>query len=276
MAKSRKPGKKIQNVHIVEDINPLQVEQVQDIKPVQPVNIISNANLDIINDFWSNYDNTNKKKETQLERYIRNNASESILRFVKLGGGPALGSAAEKYARYIFTELSEREDSGHDHIIKKKNTDSVANITTSDSDLSHTLKIEQKTSTLDKHNNYMWQHIASKHNWNILLLTAIGYNEITFYALNRTQFDSLVLKGKITNQGNKAKDSEQGLWLKFSDVKDDLIKITTSADIIKLYNDNSDNNDVANENINNLSLDKDNNDIIKTSKKDKKTNNKNK
>ncbi len=85
----------------------------------------------------------------------------------------------------------------------------------------------------------MWQHVAEKHPWNILLLMAIDYKEIKFYAMNKETFTKLVKEGKITNQGSKNKDSEQGMWFRYSNVKNDIITITSNEDIINLSKNDS-------------------------------------
>ena len=66
-------------------------------------------------------------------------------------------------------------ETGHDHIINHNN---------------NIIKIEQKTSTLQK-NDFMWQHISEKHNWNILLLMGIHYIEIKIYIMTRDMFNIL-------------------------------------------------------------------------------------
>ena len=173
--------------------------------------------MDSLIDFWK----TQKVKKTQLDTYIENGASEHILKFIKLGGGAALGSVAEQYCKYIFTILDKRVkgDTLHDHTIKIKNK---------------IIKIEQKTSTKNKSNDFMWQHIVEKYDWNILLLVAIDYNKVLFFGMNKIQFQKLVNEGKITNQGNKNKSSHQGLWCKYSNIKDDIIPITCNDDLINL------------------------------------------
>ena len=178
--------------------------------------------MDKLSNFWKTIDNKKKIKETQLEIYIKNKANEHILRFIKLGGGPALGSMSEQYGKFIFNELKDRlkGESCHDHTIVFG--DKI-------------IKIEQKTSTLNKSKDFMWQHIAEKHPWDILLLMGIHYNEIIFYGMNKDIFKKLVNDGKITNQGSKNKDSEQGMWFRLSNVKNDITLIKTNEDIIKLY-----------------------------------------
>lgn len=173
--------------------------------------------------FWNIYDKKNKiKEETQIDRYIRNGANKHIIRFIELGGGPKLGCIVEKCAKNKFN-LDDRikGDTSHDHTIKYKD---------------NIIKIEQKTSTLNKTDDLMWQHISPKHKWNILLFVGIKYKEIVFFGMNRYIFNKLVNEGKITNQGNKNKDNEQGMWCKYSNIKNDLIEIKTNEDIILLYN----------------------------------------
>jgi hypothetical protein len=171
--------------------------------------------------FWEFIDKKSKAKDTQLETYKKNNANQHILRFIKLGGGSSLGSMAEQFSKLKFNILKDRlkGDTSHDHTININNI---------------IIKVEQKTSTLSKTDDFMWQHIAVKHKWDILLLVGIHYNEIKFYGINRDIFNKLVDDGKITNQGSKNKDSEQGMWCKYSNIKDDIITIDTNEDIIKL------------------------------------------
>ena len=52
--------------------------------------------------------------------------------------------------------------------------------------------------------------------------------------MNKTKFKELVIEGKITNQGNKNKDSEQGMWFNFSNVKNDIVEIKNNQDLKKI------------------------------------------
>lgn len=112
--------------------------------------------MDDLIKFWEIIDKKSKVKETQLETYIKNNANEYILRFIKLGGGSALGSTAEQFSKLKFNILKDRlkGDTCYDHTININNI---------------IIKVEQKTSTLSKAGDFMWQHIAVKHKWDILL-----------------------------------------------------------------------------------------------------------
>jgi len=175
--------------------------------------------------FWETLDKKKYNKNTLLERYIKNNASDVILNFIKLGGGPKLGSISEQYGKFIFDDFTYRlkGECSYDHICLFENT---------------TIKIEQKTSTLNNSNDFMWQHVSEKHPWDILLLMGIHYNDIIFYGMNKNTFKKLIIKGKITNQGSKNKDSEQGMWFTYSNVKNDVAVINTIDDIINLYKSN--------------------------------------
>jgi len=175
--------------------------------------------MDTLDVFWNEVDKKKKKKkETQIERYQKNDAPEGILRFIKLGGGPSLGCTSEKYCRFVFDILKERikKDTTHDHTLKINGK---------------LFKIEQKTSTLNCNNDYRWQHISLKHNWDILICMSIGYKDIKFYGLTKHQLIKLVSVGKITNQGSKDKSSEQGNWFWFKNVKNNMTILETNNDI---------------------------------------------
>jgi hypothetical protein len=166
--------------------------------------------------FWS-YCNI-QSKETLVDRYIRFNANADIVKLVSLGSGSILGSVSEKYTRFVFPGLLSRfkNEKDYDHIFKCGRS---------------IYKIEQKTSTKRKNNNFVWQHISIKHPWDLLLLMAIDYNEIKFYGMNRSVLNTLLEKKLITNQGSANKNSEQGLWFKYSDVNKYLYHVETTKDI---------------------------------------------
>lgn len=179
----------------------------------------------ILNDnlieFWKTIDKETKFKETLLDRYIKNQSCPEILRFIKLGGGPRLGSLAEKYARYVFDFKNRlKGNTNYDHILYYNNI---------------SIKIEQKTSTLNTNNDYLWQHISYKHPWDLLLLMGISYDKIAFYAFSKKTFHFLLNQGKITNQGSKNNDSHQGFWFKYSNVRNNITQIYTQKDIIDLF-----------------------------------------
>ena len=172
----------------------------------------------IIDAFWVSTA-SKRKKPTALQRYQANNAPACILNFVKMGGGASLGVALEEFARFKFKNLEKRkkgkDQSGHDHLI-------------------HTpaeIRVEQKSSTIWATNDYKFQHVETKHDWQMLLLCGVGYTDIHFWALSKPAFHALVASGKITNQGNKAGDSSEGMWFTYSNVADSLTEIRTEAEL---------------------------------------------
>ncbi len=175
-----------------------------------------------LTEFWKIQDDKKKaSKETQRERYRRLNASPEILRIIDIGGGPAMGTTLESYARYYFSpSLKERSSTGHDHTVNDK-------------------KLEQKSSGLwDKtEDSFKWQHIEVDHNWNGLLLAGILPQKIVFWGLTRKNFLELVEAGKVTNQGNKEKNSSEGMWMLYKDIKDSLVEIETNDQLLAFARD---------------------------------------
>jgi hypothetical protein len=132
--------------------------------------------MDELSEFWIMIDKTKKPKETQLETYIRNGANENILKFIKLGGGSALGSMSEQFCKFKFDKLKDRlkGETNHDHTIIINN---------------EIIRIEQKTSTINKSEDFMWQHVSEKHPWDILLLMGIHYDKILFFGMNKKHLE---------------------------------------------------------------------------------------
>lgn len=178
---------------------------------------------DLIEKFWESSDG-NAKKPTQLQRYIEQGSPDCIKKFIELGGGPKLGTTLEKFARYKFTLLKTRgggKNTGIDHMF-----------TVGDK----TVYVEQKSSGYwrsNKQDDFKWQHVEPKHKWTMLLLCGIEYNDIKFWAMNRKTFDTLVSEKKITNQGNKEKESSEGLWFLYSNVKEHVTLIKNDEDLQK-------------------------------------------
>jgi hypothetical protein len=178
---------------------------------------VSNEDIDV---FWKSI--SSKAKPTQLERYERRDSPECIKKFISLGGGPKMGTTLEQYARFRFKSLCKRKsgksETGYDHLV-----------TIHDSEV----YIEQKSSGHWGEDDYRWQHVEQNHKWNILLLCGIDYTCIKFWVMDRKTFNKLIDEKKITNQGNKAKDSSEGMWFNYSDVKDYLTEVHTDEDIIR-------------------------------------------
>lgn len=173
-----------------------------------------------IDNFWNSI--SVKKKPTQLQRYEQKNAPECIKRFIAIGGGPAMGTTLEQYARHKFKNLKKRSkgkgETGYDHRIKLQPKD---------------ILVEQKSSGHWGEDDYKWQHVEEKHKWNMLLLCGIDYTCVKFWGMDRNTFSRLISEKKITNQGNKAGESSEGMWFNYSDVKDSLVEIHNDEQLLQ-------------------------------------------
>jgi hypothetical protein len=171
--------------------------------------------------FW---DNHGHGKPSQTERYETQHSPDYILRFIRIGGGPKMGTTLESYARFEFNCLQKRDkgkNTGYDHKITLPSKE---------------IYVEQKSSGHWGENDYKWQHVEEKHKWNILLLCGIDYHEVYFWVMNRSVFVNLIEENKITNQGNKTGESSEGMWFSYSDVAKSLIKIKTNEELLNYAN----------------------------------------
>jgi hypothetical protein len=172
-----------------------------------------------IDAFWESI--SGKAKPTQLQRYEAKGSPEGILKFISIGGGPKMGTTLEQYARFAFKCLQKRakgkDETGYDHILKLPAKD---------------ILIEQKSSGHWGEDDYKWQHVEIKHKWNMLLLCGIDYTSVKFWGMDRKTFSRLISEQKITNQGNKAGESSEGMWFNYSDVKDSLVEIQTVEQLL--------------------------------------------
>jgi len=168
---------------------------------------------------------TGKEKPTQLQRYKQRNAPASILSLIELGGGAKMGVTLEKFARFQWPCLQQRSkgklETGYDHKITITIEESV-----------HDIFVEQKSSG-HWGDDFKWQHVEIKHKWNMLLLCGIDYTDIKFWGMDRKTFHQLITDKKITNQGNKAGDSSEGMWFNYSNVKDSLVPIHTEDELLQ-------------------------------------------
>lgn len=170
----------------------------------------------------------NEAGETQLQRYERLGAPQPILDMIRRGGGPAMGTQAERIVRSYFPCLLPRlskkasgtHNSGYDHRSQCMISDEWK-------------LLEQKTSGLwsDAENDHCWQHIEKDHPWNGLLLAGIGVDSIRMWGMTRSDFEACVLDGRATNQGNKEKNSSEGVWMLYRNVRDCLTPLSNESDV---------------------------------------------
>lgn len=184
---------------------------------------LSVASLDA---FWSMQD-AGKKRETQLQRYESAGAPEAILRIIRIGGGPGMGVALENIARHGFAgtllkRAKGKEETGYDHRV----------IVSSPSG-EKTVNIEQKSSGLwgIEENSFRWQHLEIDHKWDMLLLAGIQTTGVDFWGMSRANFIKAIEEGKATNQGNKKKESSEGVWMEYKNVKEYTIPIRSTEEL---------------------------------------------
>jgi hypothetical protein len=178
-----------------------------------------------VDSFWKIMEGT--AKPSRLQEYEQHNSPEGIKKFIALGGGPKMGTTLEQYARFRFKNLEKRdkgkEETGYDHIIKVEVPSQPAK----------KVFAEQKSSGHWGKAGYKWQHVEEKHKWHMLLLCGIDYTDVKFWGMDRKTFRRLISDKKITNQGNKSRDSSEGMWFNYSDVKDSLVEIKTQEDLLR-------------------------------------------
>lgn len=165
--------------------------------------------------------------ETQLQRYERLGATKPVLDIIRRGGGPAMGAQCERIFRAHWPSLKVRE--------KKKNSD----VPTTGYD--HRVKIgetwkllEQKTSGMwgDDQTDFHWQHLEINHPWNGLLLVGITLDGVKAWGMTRKDFVACVADGRATNQGNKEKNSSEGVWMMYRNVHTCLVPLLTEEDLL--------------------------------------------
>jgi hypothetical protein len=147
--------------------------------------------------------NTNEKKKTQLDYYIKNKSSIDILYYVDTPGKSFGEKYMENVAREYF-KLDKKTNTTHDHV-----------------KLSQT--IEQKSARYHANGtDWKWQHIEMKHHFDHLLLCGLDFHCIRFFISSREKVEKLIQLKIITGQGKKingSADPQQGYWFSRSDFK---------------------------------------------------------
>jgi hypothetical protein len=151
-----------------------------------------------------------KKSENQYEYYLRNNASPEILKLVKMSNRK-FGCFMEKLCIEVLG-LNEGIDSTHDAIFQ----DLLCEIKAS--------RFWVSTET------FKWQHVMIKHECDFLLLCEVNFDHVNIYAITKEKVLDLHKEGKIKEQGKK--NSHQGLWFTYEQIKNYLTKISSQKDLI--------------------------------------------
>lgn len=144
-----------------------------------------------------------KKRKSQLDFYIENNASKEILHYVDVPGKTFGEKHMENIAREYF-KLDLKKDTAHDHIKLNK-------------------KIEQKSARYNANgSDWIWQHIEMNHNFDYLLLCGLDFHNIKFFISSRKIIEQLIESKIITGQGrikNGTALPQQGYWFSRNNLK---------------------------------------------------------
>jgi hypothetical protein len=170
-----------------------------------------------------------KRSETQLQRYMRLGAAPPVLDIIRCGGGPGMGAQCERLFRDHWPSLKVRETkkasdvptTGYDHRVQCP--------------VSETWKLlEQKTSGMwsDDPTDFHWQHLEVNHPWNGLLLVGITLDGMKAWGMTRADFLACVADGRATNQGNKEKNSSEGVWMMYRNVHTCLVPLLSEDDLL--------------------------------------------
>tara|TARA_B100000886_G_scaffold123723_1_gene83376 strand:+ start:1382 stop:2005 length:624 start_codon:yes stop_codon:yes gene_type:complete len=164
------------------------------------INNINGLNINKLSKLTS--DINFKMPPSQYDYYKKNNAPNSILKYVILPGKTFGEKYMERIAKEYFN-FEKRENSSHDHIKNGK-------------------KIEQKSARFHSNgDDWKWQHIEMKHEWDYLLLAGLDFTSIRFYIASRKIVEELINCNIITGQGKKndkgIAEAQQAYWFSRSD-----------------------------------------------------------
>ena len=186
------------------------------------------VSVEILNKLKNHQKNLIRKRRSQLDRYVENLSDRDILYYVSLPG-PTFGYCMEDITRELFN-LEVRKSSSHDHVKNGKT-------------------IEQKSARYCSNGilDFRWQHIEMKHEWDLLLCTALDFNRILYYVTTRENVQKLISEKIITGQGKKNSDGikqpQQAFWFCLSDFKkvnkdinDYFCCIATENDLVSYIN----------------------------------------
>jgi len=163
------------------------------------------------------YSNMLKSKNVTLtDFYIKNNASSLIIPLISLNN-KLFGTLMENIIiEYIDAKKSKL--SSYDYLYND-------------------IKIEQKSSRYWRSiNDFKWQHVMLKHDYHMLLLIGIDFNDIKIYAISKKNIINLFNDKKIKVQG-KSTDG-QGLWFSRKSIKLHLTKINNLSDLDTFISNN--------------------------------------
>jgi hypothetical protein len=161
------------------------------------------------------------KNITLTDFYIKNNAHHLILPLISLNN-KLFGTLMENIIiEHINAEKSKL--SSYDYLYNKSNK---------------AIKIEQKSSRYWRSiNDFKWQHVMLKHDYDMLLLIGIDFDDIKIYAISKKNIINLFNQKKIKIQG-KSTDG-QGLWFSRNSIKTHLTQIKSIKELDTFISNNN-------------------------------------
>ena len=145
-------------------------------------------------------------KETQLQYYIRREASPDVLSLVQLDSKP-FGSAAESILREVFG-MKKPTSTQHDGVFR-----------------GHKVEIKTARYWAGK-DNCKWQHLEPDHDYRIALLAILDFDGFRIWAVDKHR-----LMGEMREAGVVQKQGKQGFWLTKSAAEDWLKPIQTVEEL---------------------------------------------
>jgi hypothetical protein len=127
------------------------------------------------------------KRVSQLEFYMKNNASQSILSLVPLSN-KAFGEGMQRIVAEVFG-MDDSNDTGHDAMYK-----------------GHAIEIKSARYWSGKL-DCKWQHIMAEHNYKWVLLTLVDFQDLKYWLVSK---DAIKAHPEVFVQQGNAEG--QGLW----------------------------------------------------------------
>jgi hypothetical protein len=155
----------------------------------------------------------NKKTETLIDFYKKNNAHSSILPLVSLDN-KLFGSILEDIVRERLG-LDKSPHSSYDACFK---------------DMKFEIKASRYWRTLE---DFKWQHIMKDHPYDMLLLVGIEFQEIKIYMMHKKIFLDLVQRNIVKQQGGA---EGQGYWMTRKQVLKYLVELRNHQDFVTQLN----------------------------------------
>lgn len=145
-------------------------------------------------------------KETQLQYYIRREATPEVLSLVQLDSKP-FGSAAEAILCEVFG-MKKRTSTQNDGVFR-----------------GHKVEIKTARYWAGK-DDCRWQHLEPEHDYRIALLALLDFDGFRIWAVDKQR-----LMGEMREAGVVTKQGKQGFWLTKNTAEEWLKPIRTVEDL---------------------------------------------